>query len=140
LIRPEDDQVKAITARDPYGALGLEDDPELGFAGIRALRQMAAFCERYQVRQLRQAGHTWAEIAGWAGVSPQALHKKHAGCETPRRRRSKCQRLGATQQRPTNPAGLWADVDVARRVTFGGYVFPEGYVRRFWTGNVNKVK
>jgi len=74
----EDDQVKAMTARDPYGALGLENDPELAFAGIRALRQMADFCESYQVGRLRQAGHTWAEIAGWAGVSAQALHKKHA--------------------------------------------------------------
>jgi hypothetical protein len=74
----EDNQVKAMAARDPYGALGLEDDPDLAFAGILALRHMAVFCESYQVRRLRQAGHTWAEIAGWAGVSPQALHKKHA--------------------------------------------------------------
>jgi hypothetical protein len=74
----EADRVEELTARDPYGALGLEDDPELAFAGIRALRQMAEFCERYQVRRLRQAGHTWADIAGWAGVSAQALHKKHA--------------------------------------------------------------
>ena len=78
-MAPREDQVKALTARDPYGALGLEDDPELAFAGIRALRQMADFCESYQVGRLRQAGHTWAEIAGWAGVSAQALHKKHAG-------------------------------------------------------------
>jgi hypothetical protein len=42
----EVDQIKALTARDAYGALGLEDDPELAFAGIRALRQMADFCER----------------------------------------------------------------------------------------------
>jgi hypothetical protein len=77
-MESEDDLVKALIARDPYGALGLEDDPELAFAGIRALRQMADFCESYQVRRLRQAGHTWAEIAGWAGVSAQALHKKHA--------------------------------------------------------------
>jgi hypothetical protein len=76
-MEPEDDLVKAL-ARDPYGALGLEDDPELAFAGIRALRQMADFCESYQVRRLRQAGHTWAEIAAWASVSAQALHKKHA--------------------------------------------------------------
>jgi hypothetical protein len=74
----QEDQIKALTARDPYGALGLEDDPQLAFAGIRALRHMADFCERYQVGRLREAGHTWAEIAGWAGVSPQALHKKHA--------------------------------------------------------------
>ena len=78
-MAPHDHQIKALTARDAYGALGLEDDPELAFAGIRALRQMADFCESYQVRRLHQAGHTWAEIAGWAGVSPQALHKKHAG-------------------------------------------------------------
>jgi hypothetical protein len=75
---PKDDQIEALTARDPYGALGLDDDPELAFAGIRALRQMADFCESYQVRRLRQAGHPWAEIASWAGVSAQALHKKHA--------------------------------------------------------------
>ena len=75
----EDDQIKALTARDPYGALGLDNDPDLAFAGIRALRHMADFCESYQVRRLRQAGHTWAEIARWAGVSAQALHKKHAG-------------------------------------------------------------
>ena len=77
-MAPREDQVKALTARDPYGALGLEDDPELAFAGIRALRQMADFCESYQVRRLRQAGHAWAVIAGWAGVSAQALHRKHA--------------------------------------------------------------
>ena len=66
------------TCCDPYGALGLDDDPQVAFAGIRALRQLAEFCERYQVRRLREAGHTWAEIAGWAEVSAQALHKKHA--------------------------------------------------------------
>jgi hypothetical protein len=74
----ENGQLRQITARDPYGALGLEDDPELAFVGIRALRRMAEFCESYQVRRLRQAGHTWAEISTWAGVSAQALHKKHA--------------------------------------------------------------
>ena len=77
-MAPQQDQIKALTAGDPYGALGLEDDPQLAFAGIRALRHMADFCETYQVRRLGEAGHTWAEIAGWAGVSAQALHKKHA--------------------------------------------------------------
>ena len=78
LMTPQQDQIKALTARDPYGALGLEDDPELAFAGIHALHYMADFCESYQVRRLRQAGHTWAEIAAWASVSAQAIHKKHA--------------------------------------------------------------
>jgi hypothetical protein len=59
---PEDGQARATTTRDAYGALGVEDEPELASAGIRALRQIADFCERYQIRPLRQAGHTWAEI------------------------------------------------------------------------------
>jgi hypothetical protein len=74
----EPDQLVQTVGRDPYGALGLDDDPEVAFAGVRALRQLAEFCERYQVSRLREAGHSWAEIAGWAGVSAQALHKKHA--------------------------------------------------------------
>jgi len=28
-------------------SLGLDSDPELGFAGVRALRQLADFCESY---------------------------------------------------------------------------------------------
>jgi hypothetical protein len=94
-MEPDNDQVKALTACHPYGALGLEDDPELAFAGIRALRQMADFCESYQVRRLREAGHAWAEIAAWADVSPQALHKKHTGGQQHRRKvTSGCHFLG----------------------------------------------
>jgi len=59
-------------------ALGFDSDPMLAFIGIRALRDEADFCEAYQVKRARAAGHTWAEIATWAGVSAQALHKKHA--------------------------------------------------------------
>jgi len=89
-MEPEDDQVKAMTARDAYGALGLEDDPELAFTGIRALRGMAEFCETYQVRRLRQAGHTWAEIAGWAASARRRCTRSTLKlCETPRRARSK---------------------------------------------------
>ena len=104
-MEPDNDQVKALTACHPYGALGLEDDPELAFAGIRALRQMADFCESYQVRRLHQAGHTWAEIArGRASAPRRCTRSTRERCESPRRRRSRCQGLGATQQRPTNPA------------------------------------
>jgi hypothetical protein len=77
-MNDHDDQLMKTAGRDPYGELGLDDDPQVAFAGVRALRQLAEFCERYQVSRLRKAGHTWAEIAGWAGVSAQALHKKHA--------------------------------------------------------------
>jgi hypothetical protein len=61
-----------------YGSLGLDPDPELGFVGVQALRELADFCEAYQVRRSRASGHSWARIASWAGVSPQALHKKYA--------------------------------------------------------------
>jgi hypothetical protein len=74
----EDDLLMETAGRDPYGALGLDDDPDVAFAGVRALRQLAEFCERYQVSRLRGLGHTWAEIARWAGVSAQAIHKKQA--------------------------------------------------------------
>ena len=72
------------TARQhAYGSLGLDPDPELGFEGVRGLRELADFGEAYQVRRLRQAGYSWAQIASWAGVTAQALHKKHSRGGTP---------------------------------------------------------
>jgi hypothetical protein len=73
-----EDALWEVARHHAYGSLGLDPDPELGFAGVRALRQLADFCETYQVQQARAAGHSWARIASWAGVSPQALHKKYA--------------------------------------------------------------
>ncbi len=64
------DVLRRLADRDPRGSLGLDDDPELAFAGIRALREMAEFCETYQVTRLRKAGYSWARIASMAGVSP----------------------------------------------------------------------
>ncbi|HUB70394.1 MAG TPA: hypothetical protein VL984_08225 [Acidimicrobiales bacterium] len=71
-----DEALWEMARHHAYGSLGLEDDPELAFAGVRALRGLAEFCEGYQVRRLREAGYSWARVATWAGVSPQALHKK----------------------------------------------------------------
>jgi hypothetical protein len=73
-----DEALWEMAQHHAYGSLGLEQDPELAFAGVRALRELAEFCEGYQVRRLREAGQTWAAIAAWAGVSPQAVHKKYA--------------------------------------------------------------
>jgi hypothetical protein len=72
------DLLRRLTRNDPRGSLGLDEDPELAFVGLRALRAMAEFCETYQVTRLREAGYSWAHIASWAKVSPQAPHKKHA--------------------------------------------------------------
>ncbi len=78
-----DEALWEMARHHAYGSLGLDPDPELGFAGVRALRELADFCESYQVGRLRDAGHSWARIAALAGVSPQALHKKHARAMTP---------------------------------------------------------
>ncbi len=74
----DQDVLRRLAQSDPRGSLGLDDDPELAFAGIRTLRAMAEFCETYQVTRLRHAGYSWARIASWTGVSAEALHKKHA--------------------------------------------------------------
>jgi hypothetical protein len=73
-----DDELLEIARHHAYGSLGLDPDPGLAFVGVRALREPADFCESYQVRRLREAGHSWAAIAAWAGVSPQAVHHKYA--------------------------------------------------------------
>jgi hypothetical protein len=73
-----DEELLEMARHHAYGSLGLGPDPELAFVGVRALRALADFCDRYQVRRLREAGHSWARVAAWAGVSPQALHKKYA--------------------------------------------------------------
>ena len=73
-----DEELLEMARHHAYGSLGLDPDPELAFVGVRALRALAEFCEGYQVRRLRGVGHSWARIAAWAGVSPQAVHKKYA--------------------------------------------------------------
>jgi len=86
-----DEELLEMARHHAYGSLGLDPDPELAFVGVRALRELADSCERYQVRRLREAGHSWARIAAWADVSPQAVHKKHGqaikmtkgGCPSP---------------------------------------------------------
>ena len=73
-----DEELLEMARHHAYGSLGLDPDPALAFVGVRALRALAEFCEGYQVRRLRGVGHSWARIAAWAGVSPQAVHKKYA--------------------------------------------------------------
>ncbi len=73
-----DEELLESARHHAYGSLGLGPDPLLAFVGARALQELAGFCERYQVRRLREAGHSWARVAAWAGVSPQAVHKKYA--------------------------------------------------------------
>ena len=40
-----DEALRDMARHHAYGSLGLDADPELGFAGVRALRELADFCE-----------------------------------------------------------------------------------------------
>ncbi len=53
-------------------------DPAIGLRAVRALRDLAERLEELQVRNARDQGWTWQEIAELLGVSRQAVHKKYA--------------------------------------------------------------
>jgi DNA-directed RNA polymerase specialized sigma24 family protein len=54
-------------------------DPAAGLRAARALRDLAERLEALQVRNARDQGWSWQEIAALLGVSRQAVHKKYAG-------------------------------------------------------------
>jgi DNA-directed RNA polymerase specialized sigma24 family protein len=53
-------------------------DPAEGLRAARALRELAERLETLQVRNAREHGWSWQEIAVFLGVSKQAVHKKYA--------------------------------------------------------------
>ncbi|GGM83553.1 HTH domain-containing protein [Thermopolyspora flexuosa] len=53
-------------------------DPAIGLRAVRALRELADRLEELQVRNAREQGWTWQEIANLLGVTRQAVHKKYA--------------------------------------------------------------
>ncbi len=57
-------------------------DPAAGLRAARALRELAERLEALQVRNARDHGWTWQEVAFFLGVSKQAVHKKYSGVLT----------------------------------------------------------
>ena len=55
--------------------------PEVGLAGVAALRRLADEIEPLHVHRAREAGWSWERIAAKLDVSKQAVHKKYAGRE-----------------------------------------------------------
>jgi DNA-directed RNA polymerase specialized sigma24 family protein len=53
-------------------------DPAVGLRAVRALRALTERLEELQVRNAREQGWTWQEIATLLGVTRQAVHKKYA--------------------------------------------------------------
>ena len=54
------------------------DDPDTGLRAVRAMRELADRLEVLQVRNARNRGWSWQQIADALGVTRQAVHKKHA--------------------------------------------------------------
>lgn len=59
------------------------EDPAVGLRAVVALRKLLERLEAIQVRNAREQGWSWQDIADSLGTSRQAVHKKHSG----RRRR-----------------------------------------------------
>jgi len=52
-------------------------DPAIGLAAVASLRTLLESLEELQVRNAREHGWSWQQIAQALGVSRQAVHKKH---------------------------------------------------------------
>lgn len=64
--------------------LAASRDPAEGLQAVRALRELADRLESLQVRNARDQGWSWQDIARYVGVSRQAVHHKYAGNRLPR--------------------------------------------------------
>jgi hypothetical protein len=52
-------------------------DPAVGLAAVRSLRELLERLEGLHVDNARRLGWSWHEIGRALGVSKQAVHKKH---------------------------------------------------------------
>jgi ribosome-binding protein aMBF1 (putative translation factor) len=68
-----------MSTQDDLVDSGTSKDPAVGLRAVAALRRLVEQLEDLQVRNAREQGWSWADIAAVMGVSKQAVHKKHAG-------------------------------------------------------------
>jgi DNA invertase Pin-like site-specific DNA recombinase len=67
-----------MTEATTLAAAAADRDPRTGLRAVAALRRLLEQLEQAaQVRNARQAGWSWQEIATELGVTRQAVHKKH---------------------------------------------------------------
>jgi len=52
-------------------------DPDVGLRAVAALRALAERLELLQVRQARELGWSWQDIASRLGVTKQTIHRKY---------------------------------------------------------------
>ncbi len=76
-----------MVAQEDAVAKAGSDDPEVGLRAVASLRALLAAVEELQVRQARELGWSWQQIAERLGVSRQAVHQMYGGGERRTRRR-----------------------------------------------------
>lgn len=69
--------VMTRTASDLAGDLD-STDPRVGLRAVAALGRLLEQLETLQVRNARERGWSWQEIAEALGVTKQTVHRKHA--------------------------------------------------------------
>ena len=69
--------VMTRTASDLAGDLD-STDPRVGLRAVAALGRLLEQLETLQVRNARERGWSWQEIADALGVTKQTVHRKHA--------------------------------------------------------------
>jgi ribosome-binding protein aMBF1 (putative translation factor) len=57
---------------------GISPDPAIVLRAVAALRGLVDQLEELQVRNAREHGWSWADIARQMGVSKQTVHRKHS--------------------------------------------------------------
>jgi predicted transcriptional regulator len=62
-------------------------DPAVGLSAVRALRTLVERLEDLQVRNARDQGWPWEQMARLLGVTRQAVHKKYTSDRGPLRRK-----------------------------------------------------
>ena len=62
-------------------------DPAVGLKAVGSLRTLVERLEGLQVRNARDQGWTWEQIAQLLGVTRQAVHTKYASGRGPLRRK-----------------------------------------------------
>ena len=62
-------------------------DPAVGLRAVSSLRALLESLEELQVRNARELGWSWQQIAAALGVSKQAVHKKYGASRRLLRRR-----------------------------------------------------
>ncbi len=70
--------VDTMDADTELTAAAASADPAVGLVAVRALRELAERLEDLQVRQARALGWSWQDIAGYIGVSRQAVHRRYS--------------------------------------------------------------